>query len=341
MPLIRTHRHRRGFTLVELLVVIAIIAILIGLLLPAVQKVREAAQRIQCTNNFKQIGLAAYNYHDANQQFPPMSSWIYQTPGSNTETNIFFSLLPFLEQQNLSASDTTAKNQGYYFPGAGWQNYCVAVGQNVVASYLCPADASNGTHIDPNSTSYYGPMFATSGYAANVMVFDPSLPRTAVTAMPNGTSNVVMFGHRLEQCGVNSPGVNAANFNDWDATPDQTGTYHPIPGFGWANYVNANRDSCLTSPSTCYTNPTNNQLGGGLNKLTTGAYPNFSSGNLAFQVAPAPVNCNPEVLVSPHTAGMIAGLGDGSVRVVAPSTATATWVNACTPDSGLPPGPGW
>jgi prepilin-type N-terminal cleavage/methylation domain-containing protein len=333
MPLTRTLR-RRGFTLIELLVVIAIIAILIGLLLPAVQKVREAAQRISCTNNFKQIGLACHNYHDANQQLPPFSSWIHTTPGSNTETNMFFSLLPFIEQQNLMNLQFTEKNQGYYFPGAGWQNYCAAIGPNVVQTYLCPADASNGNHQDPSSEYQFGPQFATGGYVGNVMVFDPALPRTLVTAMPNGTSNVVMIGHRLELCDStnvtgNSPPFNIFS-NDWDLTPDQTGNYHELPGFGWSTYL-AQRGNYICAI---------NQSGGGLHALT-GGFPNYSHGTLPFQILPTPGNCDPDVISSPHTGIMIVGLGDGSVRTVAASIAVATWVNACIPDSGLPPGTGW
>src|SRR6516225_1655732 len=149
-------RRRDAFTLIELLVVIAIIAVLIGLLLPAVQKVREAAARMSCSNNLKQIALAAHSYHDANQRFPVGCYIPYAKDGFHDTQDITLPfgpnwavyILPYIEQSNIYNSININAYPGTSLP-ANLTNYPTydrtwrALRGYVVKTYLCPSDPYN------------------------------------------------------------------------------------------------------------------------------------------------------------------------------------------------------
>jgi prepilin-type N-terminal cleavage/methylation domain-containing protein len=222
-------RHLRGFTLIELLVVIAIIAVLIGLLLPAVQKVREAAARTQSRNNLKQMTLALHNCNDAYGKMPSCSGWFPQqglfnrTPAQHG--TLFYFLLPFLEQSNVYNA-TSDKSQS---------------STAIVKTFIAPGDPSMpGNYLSDGSRG------ATS-YAANYFVFGDEtgwggvplalsgMARLPAT-IPDGASNTVALGERLTICAGIYPRV-------WGRDEPQS-PWSPyvfvlpsLPGFD-AHYVN-------------------------------------------------------------------------------------------------------
>ncbi len=340
----RKYRIQSGFTLIELLVVIAIIGVLIGLLLPAVQKVREAANRISCTNNLKQMGIALHTYTDA-----------------YTTASMFYFMLPFLEQTNVYNAGSSLTNPqvstSLLYSGAAANN-------NIIKIYLCPSDPTNPSDFDDFGQSYVpgyaGSQFtnAITGavgatgfcYAGNVLVFDPNLLEdvnanssaatgpsrynNVASAMLDGTSNTICFAHRYKVC---SSTVYGTTRNPWWGNPRNTGGVKQTPGFGFGEY---SRLTALglpgpTNPQASYMN-----IGSGAS-FTSGIYAGAPGTGIPFQTLPPPDGCQQNLTQSPHPSAMMVGLGDGSVRSVSPSIATMTWFNACHPYDGQVLGSNW
>jgi prepilin-type N-terminal cleavage/methylation domain-containing protein len=191
-----TPRSRRAFTLIELLVVIAIIAVLIGLLLPAVQKVREAASRIKCTNNLKQIGLACHNYHDTNSIMTNGVTGEYGYPSPAVESNLrtwMQKLLPYIEKQGLNQNTTTGLMACPSDPrGNATYGGTLGFGTYGLSWYVAADEKTYGDGLSmiggPETFSYsFTPTF-TYKYTAQ---------KIAMTSVTDGTTNTVMVVERL------------------------------------------------------------------------------------------------------------------------------------------------
>ena len=204
--------RKKGFTLVELLVVIAIIGILIGMLLPAVQQVREAARRTQCLNNMRQLGLACHNYHSAFMRFPAGANWTTMsdpmrngTPDGSIEGTVLVAsqriawgaiILPYIEQVNLQNqfSDATSKwNTSWWValnPAGGY------IPGEVIPPYICPSDAGDDTnpHLTPTGAPGYVDTMGPVGKSNYVAL--------AGAGNANSDDDVI---HRGDMAALNSP----------------------------------------------------------------------------------------------------------------------------------------
>jgi prepilin-type N-terminal cleavage/methylation domain-containing protein len=337
------HVQRAGFTLIELLVVIAIIAILIGLLVPAVQKVREAAARTQCGNNMKQIMIACHHYQDNYKHLP--AAGYYPNPGAPVLEytqyygSILFAILPYIEQDPLYKAGLASIV--YYGPGGAytWEapNY---VRLNPVPTYQCPSDP---TLVGGGWASNQVGGWQGASYGANVQMFGlvymngAFAPKYKIDTIRDGSSNTIGFGETYAACGW---GV--YRNGTWEYANLGAGNLwaHPayIADWGhshWAPVI-ANSQFEWSSGTSLFTVATNP----GTNTVVPGDK-NWGSWDGLPQFQPTDAQCNKFNAQAIHSSGMMAGMMDGSVRNVGPLVTQLTYKNALMPADGQVLGSDW
>jgi prepilin-type N-terminal cleavage/methylation domain-containing protein len=287
---------RSGFTLVELLVVIAIIGVMVGLLLPAVQAAREAARRMQCSNNLKQIALAVHNYHDTMKVFPPGDSRAVNAAGAiiapnNPDWTWTAMILPYIEQGPLfEGLGVSRRNMAAAFADTTTVPTGFALMQTSVAAYQCPSDPAPALNNDRKFQRAQGPQpMPAGGYALGKSNYPGSNgnegdtgffglnSKTGMRDISDGLSNTFMVGERTS------------------LKPNQT--LQPYAAV-WAGRGGNDEPSALTK-NFIYRATT-------LWKMNTG-FTNTS------------VDIPEEAYSSMHPGGAQFALGDGSVRFVSES----------------------
>jgi hypothetical protein len=305
---------RLGFTLIELLVLIILLSILIGLLLPAIIKVREAANRSKCQNNLKQMSTAVQNCADTyQQQIPPL---LGHYPGPYDQSlsgmtlfgtpHVF--ILPFMEHENiydgmLALIPTYGANAAYQYEKK------LKVG---VKEFVCPADPTISYQSNPSYTSYAANsllfglsnvQMASTDYPTTVL-FDIGTGRAggarfAASAQPDGASNTIVWMEKLGRC--NGTGIGGSGTTQWSSI-SMTSIPPSFPAVG------------------VYLSPPNSYFQIGANQNTCATFADASTG---------------------HTGAILAGLVDGSVKMISQGTSATAYNLALIPNDGSPMTQDW
>jgi prepilin-type N-terminal cleavage/methylation domain-containing protein/prepilin-type processing-associated H-X9-DG protein len=341
---------RRAFTLIELLVVIAIIAVLIALLLPAVQSAREAGRRIQCVNNLKQIGIAMHNYHDTFQCLPfgKGSDYMDELPSAPmyARWSAHSQILAFMEQKPLfdainfnlppETPDLGTPGMGFMPPYQSPNRANATVSRVMIAAFLCPSD-SGGSSDWPGSTSYAaneGSWLCDACEATPSTTAPGELPRgpfynkscVRLAAFTDGTSQTAFFSERRRGNGIPNPKSDLFQMTNALSLAQ---TYQMCTG------MDSSMAMALTSrvgaawaigDMTC---TTYNHVSGPNTRSCAGMDSGMmmmggSMVNMAVQLAPS----------SYHPGGVNVLIGDGSVRFIKDGIARNVWLALSTRNGG-------
>jgi prepilin-type processing-associated H-X9-DG protein len=297
-----TDKRAPGFTSIELLVVIAIIGLSAGMLLPAVQKIRESARRTICQNNLRQIGLALHKYKNDNTYFPPGIS--YSNPQRPVGTWCFH-LLQDLEQDDLFKTGSgSGIPPSVAHPG---------VKETVVKVFVCPSDPSAGDgRVMDNNMGKWG----AGCYAANAQVFckvdifgnyQDAEGKTRDVDIPDGLSQTIVFAEKYARC--KNPDLtyfsDGGSFWAYSVLGPQIEPLHPGFAISWTGY-------------------------------SVGPLSKFNYRPNPYEGPDS--KCDPTLASTSHTGGMQVSMADGSVHTLSPGIDGKVWWALCTPGGGEPIG---